>query len=184
VIVHGDEGWVNDLTTDAARAADFELNAAAVDALGGDRRFYVYVGGERNAGTDELLLSLKVKAYREISSPTYARYGPILTDHENTAYGPLLRVGRIGWEEDTQSLAAMQGLVDDLVTNGGSAAIMLHDFVEASPTGTEVDSDSFETLLSYINDYENQGQLDVVTISEWYDGLAASKRFLVSGARS
>jgi peptidoglycan/xylan/chitin deacetylase (PgdA/CDA1 family) len=73
-----------------------------------------------------------------------------------------------------QSLATMKAWVDTTIQTGGTCIFVFHDLVASAVAATEWNITDFQDLVDYI--VRRQNVIDVVTISEWYNGLTTSRR--------
>lgn len=81
---------------------------------------------------------------------------------------------------DTTTLAVAQGYVDETCLKGGVSIFNFHKIVDSSPDSVSWLTSQFEDLMDYVKAREDEGVLDVVTISEWYDGLDGKKNEAIS----
>lgn len=70
------------------------------------------------------------------------------------------------------SLAARKQNIDDALAEGNTVIFYGHKLVASAGDATEWDIADFQALVDYALLKQNQDLLDIVTISEWYDGLA------------
>lgn len=69
------------------------------------------------------------------------------------------------------SVATVKGYVDTAIARGTTSILMIEGLADADPSEQEWLTASYQELIDYIVAKKNQNQLDVVTISEWYNGL-------------
>ncbi len=63
--------------------------------------------------------------------------------------------------------------IDKAVETGGTVMFMFHK-VEDNPTlSYEISTESFKELVNYVHGYVKNGETEVQTISQWYDGYIA-----------
>lgn len=74
---------------------------------------------------------------------------------------------------DETTLEATKMFVDRVIDGGGSFWFNFHKLVENPTANTEWKITDFRALVDYIAKKRDQGLLDVVTVSEWYNGLGA-----------
>jgi peptidoglycan/xylan/chitin deacetylase (PgdA/CDA1 family) len=68
--------------------------------------------------------------------------------------------------------ATVQGYIDRATLNGGTFILYAHKIVAGAAANTNEWEDSkFNGVIDYLKARQDEGLLDVVTISEWYDGL-------------
>ncbi len=79
---------------------------------------------------------------------------------------------------DTTTLAVAQGYVDETCAKGGVSIFNFHKIVDSAPDSVSWLTADFNSLMDYIKTKKDQGALDVVTISEWYDGLTPNINYL------
>jgi len=80
----------------------------------------------------------------------------------------------------TTSLATAKGYIDEVSAKSGVYLLNLHDIVDSSATATDWLTADFEALIDYIKAKQDEGILEVVTMSEWYDGLDGRRKELVT----
>jgi peptidoglycan/xylan/chitin deacetylase (PgdA/CDA1 family) len=70
------------------------------------------------------------------------------------------------------SLATVKGYVDTAITKGSTSILMIEGLADSSPSAQEWLTSDYQALIDYILLKKRQGLLDVVTVSEWYNGLS------------
>ena len=82
---------------------------------------------------------------------------------------------------ETTSLATAKACIDELVAKGGSYIFNFHDIQDVADAGTtDWSTANFEAFIDYIKAKQDEGILEVVTMSEWYDGLDGKRKELVT----
>ncbi len=71
----------------------------------------------------------------------------------------------------TSSIADITGWIDNATANGGAVFLNWHVITATPSVDTDVLPETFAAVVDYCNKY-NGILLDVVTISEWYNGLS------------
>jgi hypothetical protein len=66
--------------------------------------------------------------------------------------------------------------IDKACAVGGTCSIMLHELVASSATGNQINEASFQAIVDYVGEKMEQGLCDVVTVSQWNEGLAGHTR--------
>lgn len=79
-----------------------------------------------------------------------------------------------GSVSSTMTVGDLTAYVDTVVERGGLLIYNFHDIRTVEAT-TDVTQATFRAVMDYLKVKVNQGVLDVVTISEWYDGLAGKR---------
>lgn len=123
---------------------------------------YAYPNGKYNQDVIDILTNLGFKTARNIVDRVQT--------HE---IGEPLNITRQG-VYNTTSLATAKSYIDRAIANGGATLLNFHKLVETATVDTEWSISNFQALIDYIKLHQNQGELDVVTISEWYNGLSDS----------
>lgn len=74
------------------------------------------------------------------------------------------------------SLATIKGYVDTAITKGSTSILMIEGLADSSPSAQEWLTSDYQALIDYIKTKVSSNQLDVVTVSEWYNGLTNPRR--------
>jgi len=80
----------------------------------------------------------------------------------------------------TTTLAVAKSYIDDATAYGGTMRIFFHKLVASPSAETEWAISDFQALMDYILARKNEGILDVVTISEWYNGMTGRKQLVTA----
>lgn len=67
------------------------------------------------------------------------------------------------------TLATITGEIDTLVSNGGTYMFYAHDIASTESTANQWQTTKMQQFLDYVADKRDQGLLDILTISEWYE---------------
>lgn len=94
-----------------------------------------------------------------------------VTAHDNPP--KLLMTRREG--TNLLSVATMTGYVDEVIEKGGVLIFNFHDIIDPADDLTDVLPANFQAVIDYLKLKQDQGVLDVVTMSEWYNGLTGRK---------
>jgi len=77
------------------------------------------------------------------------------------------------WHENTES--DWKSYIDHAIDTGDAVEINYHKFVASNPGDTiTVTISAFADMLKYIQ--KNRGKIDVVTKTEWYNGISSTRR--------
>lgn len=80
---------------------------------------------------------------------------------------------------ETTSLETAQGYIDEVIVKGGIYIFNFHDIQETpDPESTDWGTADFQAWIDYLALKQQQNYLDVVTISEWYNGLTNSRKLV------
>lgn len=74
------------------------------------------------------------------------------------------------------SLATVKGYVDTAINKGSTTILMIEGLADSSPAAQEWLTSNYQSLIDYIKTKVVSNQLDVVTVSEWYNGLTSPRR--------
>lgn len=74
------------------------------------------------------------------------------------------------------SLATIKGYVDTAITKGSTSILTIEGLADSSPSAQEWLTSDYQALIDYIKTKVSSNQLDVVTVSEWYNGLTNPRR--------
>lgn len=74
------------------------------------------------------------------------------------------------------AVATVTGYVDTAIERGTTAILMTEGLADSDPAEQEWLTSNYQSLIDYIIVKKNQGLLDVVTISEWYNGLSGKRK--------
>lgn len=69
------------------------------------------------------------------------------------------------------TLNQMKAYLDLAIARGCSAHFCFHDFPVTATTGNEVSQANFQAFIDYVATKRDAGLIDVVTISEWFNGV-------------
>jgi peptidoglycan/xylan/chitin deacetylase (PgdA/CDA1 family) len=81
-----------------------------------------------------------------------------------------------GSVSNTMSISDLTGYIDKLLIRGGVLIYNFHDIKNPASATTDVLPATFQGVIDYLAFKKNQGLLDVVTISEWYNGLDGRRK--------
>jgi hypothetical protein len=76
---------------------------------------------------------------------------------------------------NTLSIANMTAYIDEVIERGGVLIFNFHDIVNPADDTTDVLPATFQGVIDYLKIKQDYGYLDVVTFSEWYEGLTSRK---------
>lgn len=160
----GTHGNVNltTLATQALQEVEISSNEAFLTANGFTRsnKHYAYPNGGYNDNARAALAALGYKTARTIINAQQP-------DYLDEKY--LLKRYAI---YHTTTVAAATGYIDAALAQGTAILLNFHIIVDAdADTSTKVLTATFNSIMDYIKSKKDQGVLDVVTISEWYNGL-------------
>lgn len=82
--------------------------------------------------------------------------------------------------KSADSLATIKGYVDTAITKGSTSILMIEGLADSSPSAQEWLTSDYQALIDYIKTKVSSNQLDVVTVSEWYNGLTNPRRTTTS----
>jgi peptidoglycan/xylan/chitin deacetylase (PgdA/CDA1 family) len=83
---------------------------------------------------------------------------------------------------NTNSVADLTAYIDTIIERGGVLIYNFHDIEDPADDSTDVLPATFQSVMDYIKPLHDGGIIDVVTISEWYNGLDG--RRTTSGTRT
>jgi peptidoglycan/xylan/chitin deacetylase (PgdA/CDA1 family) len=89
-----------------------------------------------------------------------------------------------GTVSNTSSIADLTGYADNVIENGGVLVYNFHDIVNPADSLTDCLPATFKAVMDYLKLKQDQGMLDVVTISEWYNGLDGRRKSATSRVES
>lgn len=75
---------------------------------------------------------------------------------------------------NTRTLTDYQAITEKAISLGGLVYFNLHKIVTPAAQSTDITPTDFQALIDYIKTKSDAGLIDVVTISEWYNGLSGS----------
>lgn len=161
--VHG----LTDLTTlenQAAMSADIATNKAYLVSNNLTRAIehYAYPSGSYNDTAESAVSSNGIRTARTVQ----IRVQSVIPDEA-------LRLNAVSITNAT-SLATANGYVDEAIASGGMYTLIFHQLVASSSGSNEWNIADFQALIDYI--YSKNQQIDVVTISEWYNGLTNPRK--------
>ncbi len=78
------------------------------------------------------------------------------------------------------SVATVTGIIDNITSKGGSYALVFHNLVDSSPTGTQYTKANFETIIDYLV----SRRVSCVTIDEFYGGITDPRLQSIPPSRS
>lgn len=75
---------------------------------------------------------------------------------------------------DASNLSYVKSKIDSTVTSGSTTILMIHG---VSPVKNDytISTQDFQSIVDYASTYVQKSQLDVTTISEWYNEIASQK---------
>lgn len=174
-VVHGATNLTS-LGTTALRIADVLANQQWLVANGFTRnlgwRHYAYPNGayELSNGDPEIITIVKqagMLSGRGTQKPTRI-------DHAVDMGDRWYSYNIIGGES-TESPATLQAAIDGCITYGESGVLMFHNLVTGvAGTAIEYNVDDFKAVMDYIAAKRDAGQINVMTIPEWYASVRAS----------
>ncbi len=159
------------LSTQVEMETEISLNKSFLTSLGFTRngmlQHFCYPNGGYNDTALAALTNQGIKTARTIVSQSGIS---VPTPEPN----PLLLVTRnLG---NTTTLASAKSDVDNAIASGCTLVIESHKFVASPTTTTEWAISDMQALIDYIYLKSLGNQLDVVTISEWYNGLTNPRK--------
>jgi len=114
------------------------------------------------------------------SSTANDNYMPVIGHPDVEDQWPLERFG--GWnvlainetdyDAGAGSGANIKASIDAAVKYGRTVFLMVHDIPTSGATGNEINQANFQDLVDYTKAIQDAGKADVVTISQWYEGLS------------
>lgn len=118
-------------------------------------------------------------AYNDTSDTAFNNLGfftgrTILTDTPHGLTGiPVDNYVRLkcGYITNATTLATVEARVDSAIKHGQTLILVFHSLVASPSVSTEWAISDFQSLIDYIYTKKTASLLDVVTISEWYNGL-------------
>lgn len=150
------------LGTQALQETEISYNEAYLTNNGFTRanKHYAYPNGGYNDNAREALASLGYKTARTIIDRTQHNY--LDEKYLLKRYGIL----------STTSVANAKSYIDSAIARGEAILLNYHIIVDAdADTSTKVLTANFNEVMDYIALKKFQQACDVVTISEWYNGL-------------
>ena len=132
-----------------------------------EHKMFVFPNGGYNTTVLAALSAQGMKAARTIVSQS-----GLYSAH--SALNPLLLVTHnLG---ETTVLATLEAEIDKAIAAGGVIILESHKFVPTPSGSTEfLDTDTY-LLAAYIAKLVNGGLIDMVTLSEWYEGLTRNRK--------
>jgi peptidoglycan/xylan/chitin deacetylase (PgdA/CDA1 family) len=158
----GNHGSVNltTLATQALQEAEIAGEEAYISEFTRSKKHYAYPNGGYDANALAAMSSLGYLTARTIIDRQQANY--IDERYLLTRYGVY----------NTTSVATAQGYIDRAIAQGSSILLNFHIIVDSdADIDTKVLTADFNSIIDYIYTKQQQGLLDVVTISEWYNEL-------------
>lgn len=162
----GNHGSVNltTLETQALQEAEISGEEAYISEFTRSKKHYAYPMGRYDDNAKAALATLGYLTARTIKDRPQANY--LDEKYLLTRHGVY----------NTTTLAAAKAFVDLALAQGTAVLLNFHQIVDADATeDTQVLTADFNALMDYILARKNEKTLDVVTISEWYDGLEGSR---------
>ena len=120
--------------------------------------------GERNLAIDAELESLGCKTARTTKTDIYQHI-----PNEPVIRPPMFNLG------SGNDIATAQAWVDDVIASGGTGVFMGHKIAATAEDSITWAIADFQTLVTYIAAKVAADEVDVVTISEWYNGLSSTR---------
>jgi len=74
--------------------------------------------------------------------------------------------------------ATIKADIDAAIKSGRTCIIMMHEVVASGATGNQTDRADFRDIVDYIETKMHNGECDIVTMSQWYEGLTSLPRAL------
>lgn len=167
----GNHGSVNltTLETQALQEAEILSEEAYIAEFTRSKKHYAYPMGGYNANAKAALAALGYLTARTIKDRPQANY--LDERYLLTRHGVY----------NTTTLAAAKAFVDLASAQGTAVLLNFHQIVDADATeDTQVLTADLNALMDYILARKNEGVLDVVTISEWYNGMTGRKQLVTA----
>lgn len=170
MITHGDFDMTT-LASQAAMVTDIQNNRAYMTSKGLTRNnchmHYTYPLGRFN---NTVLAAMKQAGMYTART--------IISEGISTARGVdnfhLLRAHEL--RSDTTTLAMAKGYIDTCIARGETLILFGH-LIVANPTNyLEWSTSDFQELIDYLHTKVQAGEIDVVTRSEWFDGLLTKRQ--------
>ena len=76
----------------------------------------------------------------------------------------------------TNSLTTIKKYVDTTITKRNTSILTIKNLTNSSPSAQEWLTSNYQTLIDYIKTKVSSNQLNVVTVSEWYNNLTNPHR--------
>lgn len=170
----GTHGRINltSLPTLEAQEADIKLHLDWLIENGFTRGayHYAYPFGAYNNNSQQALRNLKFKTGRTTHDRMQAPY----IDEKYQ----IVRRAIYPWN----NIDTVRGFIDTAIAGGSSIILNYHQIVdEDASAGTQVLTSEFQLQMDYIAQKRDEGLIDVVTISEWYDGLSGYTKVISNG---
>lgn len=157
--------------TQAEMEEDIAYNAAYLTSNNFTRalKHYAYPIGLYNQTTEDALIAQGYKTSRTVQIRS------VQADELDNPYKLTTRS-----LTNSINLATAKTYIDDAISYGGTMRLLLHKLVASPSVATEWAISDFQSLIDYIYKKELGCQLDVVTISEWYNGLTNPRKSVSS----
>lgn len=72
----------------------------------------------------------------------------------------------------TTAVATVTGWIDTMISEGASLSIFTHHVVDSDPDAYSILTADFKTIIDYAVTLRDAGQIEIVTMSEFYNGLS------------
>lgn len=157
------------LNTQAEQEAEISSEEAYLTKYQRSKKHYAYPGGAYNENARAALSSLEYLTARTIIDRQQANN--LDEKYLLTRYGIY----------HTTSVATAIGYIDRAIAQGTAILLNFHLIVDAdADVSTKVLTADFNSIIDYIKTKVDGNQLDVVTISEWYNGLTNPRKTAIS----
>lgn len=77
-------------------------------------------------------------------------------------------------DSTSQTRADIIARVDQVVNNGGALEITFHNITPTPQIALDWNDADFRAIIDYVAQYHSQGKLDVVTMTQWFQGLGGN----------
>lgn len=94
---------------------------------------------------------------------------------QDNGAGMRLTINRITCS-NTKTLSDYTTAIDNLCKRGMAGFLNFHELITPATESTQVTPTMFQDIMDYIKAKQDEGILEVVTISEWYNGLQGVRR--------
>lgn len=132
------------------------------NGLTGAHKHFAYPNGGYN---DTALAALNALGYQTARTTKGTAVSFTPNPPENNY---LIRIQNLG---NTDTLTAVKAKVDRVIEEGGVLFINGHKLVASATVSTEWAISDFQALIDYVYPKVLGGQLDMVNVDEWYNGL-------------
>lgn len=155
--------------TQAEMEADIAYNEAYLSSNSFTRaiKHYAYPIGLYSQTTEDALIARGFKTSRTVQIRS------VQADEIDDAFKLTTRS-----LTNSINLATAKTYIDDAIAYGGTMRLLLHKLVASPSVATEWAISDFQALIDYIYLKQLGGQLDVVTVSEWYNGMTNPRKLV------